>query len=79
MTHYFATSIQVTAKGEDASSSHKKSSSKTQKKDEEFKFVAKGGPKVVFAVPYFTNSEAVPRGKEVRLVAANGIQSADKH
>jgi len=79
MTQNFAASMQVTAKGEVVPQSQKKSSSsKTQKKDEEFKN-GKGGPKVVFAIPYFTNNVAVERGREVRLIAGNGIQSADAY
>ena len=78
MTHSFATSLQVTAKAEAAPPSAKKSSSKTPKKDEEFK-TGKGGPKVVFAVPYMTNCIAVQRGQEVRSIVGNGIQSADTY
>ena len=67
--HEFHTSLQVNAKPADATAS---------KADRERFKGAKSDTKVVFKIPYLTNTTAMQRGKGVRAGdAANPIQSAD--
>ena len=75
MEYLFAATLSVTAKCDAASSSSKKSASKTSKVPEEFKS-CKGGVKVVFKFPYLTNTIAVERGQSLCNAAIYGIQAA---
>ena len=69
-THAFTTTLQVYGKV-----SGKTASGKTPQGNDEFK-AGKGAPKVVFMVPYLTNTTAVQRGQAVRSSANDVIQSA---
>ena len=62
-THAFTTTLQIAGKV-----SHKRGSGKTSDGNDEFK-AGKGAPKVVFNVPYLTNTAAIKRGRSVRCPA----------
>ena len=76
----FATTLQVIAKVIAARVANPKAkakiSARTPPGNEEFA-ASKGGPKVVFMVPYFTNSIAVQRGQALRAAASNAVQTVD--
>jgi hypothetical protein len=76
-TQAFTATLQVTAKVAAAKASGKKASGKTPQGNEEFK-AGKGGPKVLFMVPYLTNIIAVQRGQALRASASDSIQLAEE-
>ena len=63
-THSFTTTLQISGKVV----SHKRGAGKTSDANDEFK-AGKGAPKVVFRVPYLTNTAAIKRGRSVRCPA----------
>ena len=81
-THLFTTTLQVIPKADAAVQKGKVMEKEKQNKapqgNDDFKIAAKGVPKVVFLVPYLTNSIAVQRGQAVGSSAGNRDSVADR-
>ena len=76
-TQLFTTTLQVIAKVDAAVQTGKVKEKEKQNKapqgNDDFKTATKGVPKVVFLVPYLTNSIAVQRGQAVASSAGNAF------